>query len=57
VKTGVQYFRNTLKSLDSGFHRNDDSWAFSTFYEVVSFEYGVKRKDPEMPYFLFTQLG
>jgi hypothetical protein len=24
-----------LKSLASGFHRNDDSWAFSTFYEVV----------------------
>jgi hypothetical protein len=24
-----------LKSLDSGFHRNDDSCAFSTFYEAV----------------------
>jgi len=35
VKTGVQCFCNTLKSLDSGFHRNDDSWAFSTFDEVV----------------------
>jgi predicted RNA binding protein YcfA (HicA-like mRNA interferase family) len=28
VKTGVQCFCNPLKSLDSGFHRNDDSWAF-----------------------------
>jgi hypothetical protein len=33
VKTGVQYFCNALKSLDSGFHRNDDSLAFSTFDE------------------------
>jgi len=24
VKTGVQYFHNSLKSLDSGFRRNDD---------------------------------
>jgi len=38
VKTGVQCFCNTLKSLDSGFHRNDDSWAFSTFDEVVKAE-------------------
>ena len=35
MKTGVQCFCNALKSLASGFHRNDDSWAFSTFYEVV----------------------
>ena len=33
VKTGVQCFCNPLKSLDSGFHRNDDSWAFLTFDE------------------------
>ena len=38
VKTGVQCFCNALKSLASGFHRNDDSWAFSTFYEVVNHE-------------------
>ncbi len=38
MKTGVQCFCNTVKSLDSGFHRNDDSWAFSTFYEVARFE-------------------
>jgi len=37
VKTGVQFFYNPLKSLDSGFHRNDDSWAFLTFDEVVIF--------------------
>ena len=35
VKTGVQFFCNPLKSLDSGFHRNDDSWAFLTFDEFV----------------------
>ena len=35
VKTGVQCFCNPLKSLDSGFHRNDDSWAFLTFDEFV----------------------
>ena len=35
VKTGVQYFCNMLKSLDSGFHRNDDFWVFSTFDESI----------------------
>ena len=35
VKTGVQRFCNMLKSLDSGFHRNDDFWAFSTFDESI----------------------
>ena len=35
VKTGVQCFCNPLKFLDSGFHRNDDSWAFLTFDEFV----------------------
>jgi hypothetical protein len=35
VKTGVPCFCKASKSLDSGFHRNDDSWAFSTFYRVV----------------------
>ena len=35
VKTGDQCFCNALKSLDSGFHRNDDSWAFSTFDESI----------------------
>jgi hypothetical protein len=37
VKTGVQCFCNHLKSLDSGFHRNDDSWAFLTFNEFVKY--------------------
>jgi len=45
VKTGVQCFRNTLKSLDSGFHRNDDSWAFSTFYEAIKGGYLSKSPD------------
>ena len=35
VKTGVQCFCIMLKSLDSGFHRNDDFLAFSAFDEVV----------------------
>jgi len=35
VKTGVQCFCNPLKSLDSGFHRNDDCWAFLTFDEFI----------------------
>jgi hypothetical protein len=38
VKTGVQCFCNPLKSLDSGFHRNDDSWAFLTFDEFVNYD-------------------
>ena len=38
VKTGVQCFCNHLKSLDSGFHRNDDSWAFLTFNEFVKID-------------------
>ena len=36
VKTGVQCFCNMLKYLDSGFHRNDDFWAFSTFDESIT---------------------
>ena len=36
MKTGVQGFRNMLKYLDSGFHRNDDFWAFSTFDESIN---------------------
>jgi len=35
VKTGVQHFCNMLKFLDSGFHRNDVFWAFSTFDEII----------------------
>jgi hypothetical protein len=37
VKTGVQCFCNALKFLDSGVHRNDDSWAFSTFDKTINF--------------------
>ncbi len=32
-------FCNHLESLDSGFHRNDDCWTFSTFYETVKVEW------------------
>ena len=35
MKTGVQCFYNYLKFLDSGFRRNDDHKAFSTFYDFI----------------------
>jgi len=44
VKTGVQCFCDPLKSLDSGFHRNDDSWAFLTFEEFVNIDF--RRDNP-----------
>jgi len=44
VKTGVQCFYNYLKLLDSGFRRNDDHWAFSTFYDFIKFR---KKKAPQ----------
>ena len=31
VKTGVQIFYNHMKTLDSGFRRNDGKRRFSTF--------------------------
>ena len=37
MKTGVQKLCNQLKKLDSGFHRNDKKWCFSTFYEFIKF--------------------
>jgi hypothetical protein len=46
VKTGVQYFCNTLKFLDSGLHRNDDFGAFSTFdqFNKVDIHIGFRGK-------------
>jgi hypothetical protein len=41
VKTGVQYFCNTLKFLDSGVHRNDVFWAFSTFDQIINSKCGT----------------
>jgi hypothetical protein len=35
VKTGVQCFRNYLRSLDSGFRRNDDHQPLSTIYNFI----------------------
>jgi hypothetical protein len=35
VKTGVQMIRNCLKTLDSGFRRNDGKWYLLTFYETI----------------------
>jgi hypothetical protein len=36
VKTGVQMIRNCLKTLDSGFRRNDGKWYLLTFYESIN---------------------
>jgi uncharacterized protein (DUF1786 family) len=38
VKTGVQMIRNCLKTLDSGFRRNDGKWYLLTFYETITIE-------------------
>jgi hypothetical protein len=37
LKNGVQIFCNSMKVLDSGFHRNDGEWAFGTFCEGFEF--------------------
>jgi len=39
LKNGVHEFHKRLRTLDSGFYRNDGKRAFSTFYEFVNFEY------------------
>ena len=44
VKTGVQCFCNMLKFLDSGVHRNDGCWAFSTFDESIRFDSGTHKE-------------
>jgi len=36
VKTGVQGIHNAMKTLDSGFRRNDGRRPFSTFYETIN---------------------
>jgi len=36
VKTGVQPFRNLLKTLDSGFRRNDEMSLFFLFCECIT---------------------
>ena len=41
-KTGVQRIRNELKTLDSGFRRNDGKRFFSTFYEFIKIDGFVK---------------
>jgi len=38
VKTGVQAIPNQLKTLDSGFRRNDKTWPKETFYETIKFK-------------------
>jgi hypothetical protein len=35
VKTGVQRICNSLKTLDSGFRRNDGKTHLQTFYETI----------------------
>jgi hypothetical protein len=41
AKTGVQYFCNTLKFMDSGVHRNDVFWAFSTFDQIINIRLAI----------------
>jgi hypothetical protein len=36
--------RNCLKTLDSGFRRNDGKWYFLTFYETININYPIKSK-------------
>jgi len=36
AKAGVQVSHNSMKTLDSGFRRNDGKEHFSTFYEIVN---------------------
>jgi len=42
VKTGVQGIINKLKTLDSGFRRNDKNRAKETIYETIKFWIGLK---------------
>jgi hypothetical protein len=37
VKTGVQKIHNELKTLDSGFRRNDGKGRFPAFFEAIIF--------------------
>ena len=43
VKTGVQIFYNHMKTLDSGFRRNDGKTNFETFYEIINTKYYTKK--------------
>ena len=36
AKAGVQVSHRLLKTLDSGFRRNDKKWGFLTFYECTN---------------------
>jgi hypothetical protein len=45
VKTGVQMIRNCLKTLDSGFRRNDGKWYLLTFYETINYDELVKSQN------------
>jgi len=38
LKNGVQVFCKSLKTLDSGFRRNDENRGFRTFYETVKLD-------------------
>jgi len=38
-ESGVQVSHKCLKTLDSGFRRNDGKWYFSTFYEGINLDY------------------
>ena len=40
-------FCKMLQSLDSGFHRNDDFWAFSTFDESIKDVWRQRNRLPD----------
>ena len=44
---GVQVNHKFLKTLDSGFRRNDGKWHFLTFYEFILFRYIQNSKIPK----------
>ena len=46
MKTGVQGVYKALKTLDSGFRRNDGKRPFSTFYECIRIRTYVKAPNP-----------
>jgi len=46
LKNGVQGFHKCLRTLDSGFLRNDGKTAFSTFYETINLKGGHSWNEP-----------
>jgi hypothetical protein len=47
--------RNCLKTLDSGFRRNDGKWYFLTFYETIIYRSIQRRTSGGREYLTFAQ--